>query len=214
LHNGGQIQRQASSHYISPIAQQTTKAFINQNEYHVIELRKHQSSGFGFSIRGGKEFNIPLYVLKLAPNGVAAMDGRLQVGDQILEINSQDAYNMTHSEAIERIKMVGNMVTLLVRRTGMPPPSITDIIAVNSSVQHQQPPQQHYVHQPQIVPSLSTNNLSNNNNNNNNEMIINHQLRSKSPYLNGNVTNSSSMNINQNVKNSFNSSSTLVNRNY
>jgi hypothetical protein len=225
LQNGSQIQRHASSHYISPIAQQqqqqqhhhTTKAFINQSEYHVIELRKHQSSGFGFSIRGGKEFNIPLFVLKLAVNGTAALDGRLQVGDQILEINSQDAYNMTHGEAIERIKMGGNAVTLLVRRTGMPPPSITDIIAVNSSVQQQPIQHQQYIqqqqHQPQILPSLSTNNL---NNGNGHEAMLNnqHQLRSKSPYLTNNGNNASTLNINQNIKTSFNSSSTLANRNY
>lgn len=94
------------------------RAVINQNEYHVIELRKHLANGFGFSIRGGREFNIPLFVLKLADQGPAALDGRLQVGDQILEINGFDAYNMSHTEAIDRIKSSGNIVTLLIRRTG------------------------------------------------------------------------------------------------
>ncbi len=127
----------------------------------MIELRKHQTGGFGFSIRGGKEFNIPLFVLKLADQGPAALDGRLEVGDQILEINGFDAYNMTHSEAIERIKSSGNSVTLLIRRTGMPPPSITDIIAANASAavvnaQQQQIQQQ----QQQLVPSISSSNLN------------------------------------------------------
>ena len=98
--------------------QPSTKAIINQNEYHVIELRRQYQGGFGFSIRGGKEFHIPLFVLKLADMGPALLDGRLQVGDQILEINSSDAYQMTHGEAIERIKSGGNAVTLLIRRTG------------------------------------------------------------------------------------------------
>lgn len=36
--------------------------------------------GFGFSIRGGKEFqNMPLFVLKLAEEGPAIGDGRMQV---------------------------------------------------------------------------------------------------------------------------------------
>lgn len=36
--------------------------------------------GFGFSIRGGKEFqNMPLFVLRLADDGPAAIDGRMQV---------------------------------------------------------------------------------------------------------------------------------------
>ena len=197
------LNRQSSSHFISPV-QTTTKAFINQNEYHVIELRKHQASGFGFSIRGGREFNIPLYVLKLADGGVASIDGRLQVGDQILEINSQDAFSMTHSEAIDRIKLGGNAVTLLVRRTGLPPPSITDIIAVNSSVQQHHQQYQQQQQQQQIVPSLSANNLSN-------EAASSHQLRAKSPYLNGGGLNNG---VQQTVKHFNNSSSTLANRNY
>lgn len=117
--------RLSARQFISPSQQQqpmqtppTTKAIINQNEYHVIELRKQLQGGFGFSIRGGKEFNIPLFVLKLADMGPAQLDGRLQVGDQILEINGGDAYQMTHAEAIHHIKNSGHCVTLLIRRTG------------------------------------------------------------------------------------------------
>ena len=44
-----------------------------------IELLK-SSRGFGFSIRGGREFNnMPLYVLRIAEEGAAYMDQRLQV---------------------------------------------------------------------------------------------------------------------------------------
>ena len=40
--------------------------------------------GFGFSIRGGKEFqNMPLFVLRLAEDGPAAADGRMQVCDVV-----------------------------------------------------------------------------------------------------------------------------------
>lgn len=170
-------------------------------------MRKHQSNGFGFSIRGGKEFNIPLYVLKLADYGPAAMDGRLQVGDQILEINGHEAYSMTHSEAIELIKSGGNVVNLVIRRTGMPPPSITDIIAANSTaavVSAQQQQQQQA--QPQLVPSLSTNNL-------NNDIAVTHQLRSKSPYLNQSYQPQQQHQQTHQVKH-FNSSGTLINRNF
>ena len=166
----------------------TTSAIINQNEYHVIELAKHQAQGFGFSIRGGKEFNIPLFVLKIADNGPAYLDGRLRVGDQILEINGHDAYQMTHGEAIERIKSSNgsNVVTLLIRRTGLPPPSITDIISANASAAVISAQQQ------QMVSSISNNNLHQ------------QQLRSKSPYLN--------INQQQQFKNS--TSGTLINRQF
>ena len=168
----------------------TTSAIINHNEYHVIELVKHHAQGFGFSIRGGKEFNIPLFVLKIAENGPAYMDGRLQVGDQILEINGFDAYQMTHSEAIERIKSSSgsNVVTLLIRRTGLPPPSITDIIAANATaavLSAQQQQQQHHI---------PANNMPQ------------QQLRSKSPYL--------SQQQQQQFKNANSSNGTLINRQF
>ncbi len=161
-------------------------------------MRKHQTGGFGFSIRGGKEFNIPLFVLKLADQGPAALDGRLEVGDQILEINGFDAYNMTHSEAIERIKTSGQSVTLLIRRTGMPPPSITDIIAANATAAVVNAQQQQQQQQQPLIPSISSSNL------NNNEL----QLRSKSPYL-----QQQQQQQQQHFKH-FNSSGTLINRNF
>lgn len=131
-----QFSRQSSYQKMQSYQQPTTQTQTQSesNLYHVIELRKPTSTGFGFSIRGGKEFNIPIFILKLADNGPAALDGRLKVGDQILEINGYDAYIMTHNEAIEHIKAGGNTVTLLVRRTGLPPPSITDIITANATI--------------------------------------------------------------------------------
>lgn len=186
----------------SPNSGRPTKAIINQNEFHLIELRKQQSGGFGFSIRGGKEFNIPLFVLKLADYGPAALDGRLQVGDQILEINGHEAFLMTHSEAIEIIKSGGNVVNLVIRRTGMPPPSITDIIAANSSATVVSAQQQA---QPQLVPSNSTNNLSND--------LNSAHLRPKSPYLNQSYHIQPQPQVHHQVKH-FNSSGTLINRNF
>ncbi|VDK74891.1 unnamed protein product [Litomosoides sigmodontis] len=72
--------------------------------------------GFGFSIRGGQEFDsMPLFVLRIAEDGPAALDGRLKVGDQLMEINGQSTRGMTHSSAIQIIKQYPT-VRLLVRR--------------------------------------------------------------------------------------------------
>lgn len=146
-------------------------------------------------------------MLKLADQGAAALDGRLQVGDQILEINGYDAYQMTHSEAIDRIKSGGNYVTLLIRRTGMPPPSITDIIAANTSTSTSTPAaapvQPSATSGPnQIGPSVSINNL-------NGSSDV--QLRAKSPYFPQQTV--ALPPSTQPVKH-FNSSGALINRNY
>lgn len=50
-----------------------------EEQYHAIELNRG-SRGFGFSIRGGREFsNMALFVLQIAENGPAALDGHLKV---------------------------------------------------------------------------------------------------------------------------------------
>ena len=53
-------------------------------------------------------------------SGPAALDGRLRVGDQLIEINGHTTKNMTHGEAIELIKNGGLAVRLLVRRARAP----------------------------------------------------------------------------------------------
>eukprot|EP00094_Tigriopus_californicus_P012293 TCALIF_11882-PB protein Name:"Similar to Magi2 Membrane-associated guanylate kinase, WW and PDZ domain-containing protein 2 (Mus musculus)" AED:0.19 eAED:0.20 QI:0/0.61/0.57/0.85/0.76/0.71/14/0/1824 len=94
------------------------------DQYYAVELQRG-ARGFGFSIRGGREFHsMPLFVLRIAVDGPAAADGRLRVGDQIIEINGINTKNMTHGEAIELIKSGGAMVRLLVRRGKMPPSAL------------------------------------------------------------------------------------------
>ena len=51
------------------------------DQYYAVELQRGLR-GFGFSIRGGREFHsMPLFVLRIAADGAAAADGRLRVGD-------------------------------------------------------------------------------------------------------------------------------------
>ncbi|XP_067928192.1 membrane-associated guanylate kinase, WW and PDZ domain-containing protein 2-like isoform X2 [Watersipora subatra] len=91
-----------------------------------IELFR-SSRGFGFSIRGGKEFNnMPLYVLRIAEEGAAYMDQRLLVGDEILEINDQQTNGMSHADAINLIQSGGSKVKLLIRRTGQLPNIVSE----------------------------------------------------------------------------------------
>ncbi|MEQ2264854.1 Membrane-associated guanylate kinase, WW and PDZ domain-containing protein 3, partial [Xenotaenia resolanae] len=80
----------------------------------LVELERSQR-GFGFSLRGGKEYNMGLYILRLAEDGPALKDGRIHVGDQIVEINGEATQGITHTRAIELIQAGGNKVHLLLR---------------------------------------------------------------------------------------------------
>uniref|UniRef100_A0A8C1X2V8 Membrane-associated guanylate kinase, WW and PDZ domain-containing protein 1 n=1 Tax=Cyprinus carpio TaxID=7962 RepID=A0A8C1X2V8_CYPCA len=78
--------------------------------------------GFGFSIRGGREYKMDLFVLRLAEDGPAIRNGRMRVGDQIIEINGESTRDMSHACAIELIKAGGRRVRLLLKRgTGQVP---------------------------------------------------------------------------------------------
>ncbi|XP_047659983.1 membrane-associated guanylate kinase, WW and PDZ domain-containing protein 2a isoform X11 [Tachysurus fulvidraco] len=90
-------------------------------DFFTVELEK-SVKGFGFSIRGGREYKMDLFVLRLADDGPAIRNGRMRVGDQIIEINGESTREMTHTHAIELIKSGGNRVRLLLKRgTGQVP---------------------------------------------------------------------------------------------
>lgn len=61
----------------------TLKLRIIPADCYAVELVRGESS-FGFSIRGGREFNMPLFILRVAKNGAAC--DLLNVGDEIIEI--------------------------------------------------------------------------------------------------------------------------------
>ena len=58
------------------------------DQYYAVELGRG-ARGFGFSIRGGREFSsMPLFVLRIAIDGPAAADGRLRVGKNFVKLNN------------------------------------------------------------------------------------------------------------------------------
>ncbi|XP_073095038.1 membrane-associated guanylate kinase, WW and PDZ domain-containing protein 2 isoform X2 [Manis javanica] len=90
-------------------------------DYFTVDMEKG-AKGFGFSIRGGREYKMDLYVLRLAEDGPAIRNGRMRVGDQIIEINGESTRDMTHARAIELIKSGGRRARLLLKRgTGQVP---------------------------------------------------------------------------------------------
>uniref|UniRef100_A0A8C4Z7J5 Membrane associated guanylate kinase, WW and PDZ domain containing 3b n=1 Tax=Gadus morhua TaxID=8049 RepID=A0A8C4Z7J5_GADMO len=79
-----------------------------------VELERG-ARGFGFSLRGGTEYMMGLYILRLAEDGPALLDGRIHVGDEIVEINGEPARGISHTRAIELIQAGGSKVVLLLR---------------------------------------------------------------------------------------------------
>ncbi|XP_049718740.1 membrane-associated guanylate kinase, WW and PDZ domain-containing protein 1 isoform X4 [Elephas maximus indicus] len=86
-----------------------------EQDFYTVELERG-AKGFGFSLRGGREYNMDLYVLRLAEDGPAERCGKMRIGDEILEINGETTKNMKHSRAIELIKNGGRRVRLLLKR--------------------------------------------------------------------------------------------------
>uniref|UniRef100_A0AAY4DCB8 Membrane-associated guanylate kinase, WW and PDZ domain-containing protein 1 n=1 Tax=Denticeps clupeoides TaxID=299321 RepID=A0AAY4DCB8_9TELE len=115
-------------------------------EFYSVDLER-DSKGFGFSLRGGREYNMDLYVLRLAEEGAAVRNGKMRVGDEILEINGESTKNMKHSRAIELIKNGGRRARLVLKRgdgsvpeyavTSHPAPHLTSLTsAVPPSLLH------------------------------------------------------------------------------
>uniref|UniRef100_A0A6Q2YD73 Membrane-associated guanylate kinase, WW and PDZ domain-containing protein 3 n=1 Tax=Esox lucius TaxID=8010 RepID=A0A6Q2YD73_ESOLU len=106
---------------------------LYQGCFHV-ELERGQR-GFGFSLRGGKEYNMGLFILRLAEEGPALKDGRIHVGDQIVEINGEPTQGITHTRAIELIQAGGTKVLLLLRPgLGLvPDPSMKEKVNISPS---------------------------------------------------------------------------------
>uniref|UniRef100_A0A8C7TWQ4 Membrane-associated guanylate kinase, WW and PDZ domain-containing protein 1 n=1 Tax=Oncorhynchus mykiss TaxID=8022 RepID=A0A8C7TWQ4_ONCMY len=83
--------------------------------FYSVDLER-ENKGFGFSLRGGHEYNMDLYVLRLAEDGAAIRNGNMSVGDEILEINGESTKGMKHARAIELIKDGGRHAHLVLKR--------------------------------------------------------------------------------------------------
>uniref|UniRef100_A0A3Q3FD64 MAGI family member, X-linked b n=1 Tax=Labrus bergylta TaxID=56723 RepID=A0A3Q3FD64_9LABR len=85
------------------------------SRYYSVDLDRGPS-GFGFSLRGGSEYNMGLYVLGLMEGGPASRSHKMQVSDQLVEINGDSTAGMTHSQAVEQIRRGGHRIHLVLKR--------------------------------------------------------------------------------------------------
>ncbi|XP_053246892.1 disks large homolog 1 isoform X3 [Podarcis raffonei] len=103
-----------------------------------IKLVKGPKAGLGFSIAGGVgNQHIPgdnsIYVTKIIEGGAAHKDGKLQIGDKLMAVNSVCLEEVTHEEAVTALKNTSDFVYLKVAKpTSMfmndsyAPPDITN----------------------------------------------------------------------------------------
>ncbi|XP_022424754.1 disks large homolog 1 isoform X11 [Delphinapterus leucas] len=94
--------------------------------------------GLGFSIAGGVgNQHIPgdnsIYVTKIIEGGAAHKDGKLQIGDKLLAVNTVCLEEVTHEEAVTALKNTSDFVFLKVAKPtsmymndGYAPPDITN----------------------------------------------------------------------------------------
>ncbi|XP_056130807.1 membrane-associated guanylate kinase, WW and PDZ domain-containing protein 3-like [Lampris incognitus] len=87
----------------------------HDSKYYSVDLDRGPT-GFGFSLRGGSEYNMGLYVLGLMEGGPASLSHRMQVSDQLVEINGDSTVGMTHSQAVEQIRRGGHRIHLVLKR--------------------------------------------------------------------------------------------------
>ncbi|XP_075882884.1 membrane-associated guanylate kinase, WW and PDZ domain-containing protein 2 isoform X2 [Nelusetta ayraudi] len=86
-----------------------------ESRFYSVDLERGPT-GFGFSLRGGSEYNMGLYVLGLMDGGPAQRSSKIQVSDQLVEINGGSTSGMTHSQAVEQIRRGGNHIHLVLKK--------------------------------------------------------------------------------------------------
>ncbi|XP_030062681.1 whirlin-like [Microcaecilia unicolor] len=80
----------------SPRALEGLRGEIRQ----VILKRNKMNEGLGFSIRGGSEHGVGIYVSLVEPGSLADKEG-LRIGDQIVRVNNKPLDSVTHGEAVK-----------------------------------------------------------------------------------------------------------------
>uniref|UniRef100_A0A8C5WLQ9 InaD-like protein n=1 Tax=Leptobrachium leishanense TaxID=445787 RepID=A0A8C5WLQ9_9ANUR len=82
----------------------------------IVELDKDQN-GLGLSLAGNKDRSqMSIFVVAINPDGPAGRDGRIYVGDELLELNNQVLYGKSHQNASAIIKSAPSKAKLVLIR--------------------------------------------------------------------------------------------------
>ncbi|XP_050390913.1 tyrosine-protein phosphatase non-receptor type 13 isoform X2 [Patella vulgata] len=84
-----------------------------------IKLSKCIDEGYGFSLITADRGNTTgVYVKTIKGGGVAYKDGRLQVGDRLIQVNDESVIGLNHSKVISMLRDTRQQVQLTVARSG------------------------------------------------------------------------------------------------
>ncbi|XP_061645530.1 tyrosine-protein phosphatase non-receptor type 13 isoform X2 [Phyllopteryx taeniolatus] len=115
---------------------------LKTGEKFIVELKKSGGS-LGFSVAGGIHTSVRyggIYIKRLMVGGAAEQDGRIRIGDRLMEVDGSNLRAVTHQQAVECLKRTEEVVNLLLERE---PTSILE-------------PRTNYPHPPSIHSSSHT----------------------------------------------------------
>ncbi|XP_067886839.1 multiple PDZ domain protein isoform X12 [Heterodontus francisci] len=116
-------------------------------ELYMIELEKGKS-GLGLSLAGNKDRSrMSVFVVGIDANGAAGKDGRIQIADELLEINGQLLYGRSHQNASSIIKSAPSKVKIIfirstdaVSQMAVSPVKSAEIVTTTSGAQQEKEP--------------------------------------------------------------------------
>lgn len=79
----------------------------------MVELTRGWNSRLGFSLQGDGRHT---YISAIYADSVAAKDGRLQAGDQVLMVNDESVEHMSTAEVIDLLRKIRGTIGITVLR--------------------------------------------------------------------------------------------------
>ncbi|KAK2587530.1 hypothetical protein KPH14_003668 [Odynerus spinipes] len=109
--DGEEIKTEAD---VKPVGKDTT-----------IEFQKEKDKGIGFTIAGGSDTPMSgVFILEVFPDGAAGKDGRLQAGDQILDMCQESFKAIEHDKAHAAVLKATGTIVMVVHRSDKPPEEV------------------------------------------------------------------------------------------
>ncbi|XP_072347844.1 FERM and PDZ domain-containing protein 2 isoform X1 [Scyliorhinus torazame] len=91
---------------------------VKPEDRYCVELAKIDGS-LGVSVTGGKNTSVRhggIYVKAVIPGGAADLDGYIEKGDRLWEVDGVSLQSITHKQAMEHLKNTGQVVRLVLER--------------------------------------------------------------------------------------------------